>query len=50
MLCIVLHSIFGHDFLFPCTTVVPGIENFPNASIVLFYSGDLAQLLPCLDL
>ena len=39
MSCIV----FGHDFLSPRTT------NFPSASMFCD-SGDLAQLLPCLDL
>ena len=44
MLCIVLHRIFRHDFLFPRNTIVPGIENFPSASMFC-YSGDMAQLL-----
>ena len=49
MLCIVLQCIFGRDFLSLCTTIVLGIKNFPSASMSC-YSGDLAQLLPCLDL
>ena len=49
MLCIVLQCFFRHDFLSPHTTIVPGVKNFPSASISC-YSVDLAQLLPCLDL
>ena len=29
MSCIVLQCIFGHDFLSPRTTIVPGIKKFP---------------------
>ena len=47
MLCIVLQCFFGRDFLSPHTTIVPGIENFASTSMSC-YSGDLAQLLPCL--
>ena len=49
MLRIVLQYIFRHDFLSPHTTIVPGVKNFPSASISC-YSVDLAQLLLCLDL
>ena len=49
MFCVVLRCIFGHDFLSLHTTIVPGIENYPSASMSC-YSDDLAQFLPCLDL
>ena len=49
MLCIVLQCIFGHNFLSLHTNIVPGIEIFPSTSMPC-YSGDLAQLLLCLDL
>jgi len=49
VLCIVLQCIFRRDFLSLRTTIVLGIKNFPSASMSC-YSGDLAQLLPCLDL
>jgi len=49
MLCIVLQCIFGHNFLSLHTNIVLGIEIFPSTSMPC-YSGDLAQLLLCLDL
>ena len=45
----VLQCIFGHEFLSLRTTIVLGIENYPNASMSCC-SDDLAQVLPCLDL
>ena len=37
-----MQCIFGHDFLSPRTTIVPGIENFPSTSMPC-YSDDLAH-------